>query len=328
MKSYTVAIIGCGSIGALKDDTYDLLTTDAVLTHANAFSRHPDTEIIAFVDPDIEKAALAMWKWRVPDMYTCTEAMIGFNKICPDIVVVATPTETHYSVLMDVLKMKPKLVVAEKPFCSTLRQAEEVRLAYSFAKIPILIDYIRRFDPIQADIFNGLRDGKYGAIWHARCLYGRGLEHDGCHGLDIFNWIFGAVQSLSYKHHGIEDRSHDDPSYTLRLEYKNCKEVYMVATDSRRWGVFEIEFVTEAGILRLSDWGKTFRHFKTEPEATFGQYHAIAPTAEKIETGLTKALLYMADNAVNHIHNSMPLLCTSADAVAVRGILAGIGGSK
>ncbi len=42
---YKVAIIGAGSIGALKDDGVDYLRSPNVLTHANAVTANPRTEL-------------------------------------------------------------------------------------------------------------------------------------------------------------------------------------------------------------------------------------------------------------------------------------------
>ena len=314
---YTVAIIGCGSIGALKDDQYDSPTTDAVLTHANAFHKHPNTKITSLVDNNYHQQRSAQGKWNVKQ-----------NTEEADIIVVATPTETHHDTLMQVLALKPKLVVAEKPFCSNIKEAQSVADAYKQAGVPLMVDYIRRFDDMHSDVLNGLRDGRYGEIYHARCLYGRGLRHDGCHGLDIFNWALGECKGVSFHHGGIVDRAADDPSYTVRLEFDRCKEAYMVGTDSRAWGAFEMEFVTEKGVLRFPNWGKEIRHYAPEQEQTFGQYKSLGNMAQVTWTGLDKALLHLADNAVKRLRDGELLRCTAEDAIRVHDILENIGGSK
>lgn len=327
MKTYTVAIIGCGSIGALKDSAYDSPDTDAVLTHANAFSRHPGTELAGVIDSSVIKALDAGEKWGVTP-YPSIGNFRMYNG-APDIVVVATPTETHHDILMEVIKHhEPKLVVAEKPFCQTLAEAQEVHDAYRAAGIPILVNYTRRFDAVSAQIFDDLRDGKFGDIYHARCLYGRGLRRDGCHGLDIFNWVFGDAHGLFFSHQAIVDHLSFDPSYTLRLEYEKCGEVYMIGTDSRRWGAFELDFITAAGVLRFSNWGRVFQHFKPEREQQYGQYQALSSCAQKKRTGLPTAMLNMTDYAVAHLRGNEALPCTSKEALAVHEILGGVGEGK
>lgn len=328
-NQYKVAIIGCGSIGALKDDAYDSPNTDAILTHAHAAYRHPRTNMRTFVDINEARAESSSVKWT--NIWTNAIVSISEMKKCgisADIVVVAVPTEHHRLTLLDVLSLKPKLVIAEKPFCSTLQDAKDVATAYELAGVPLLVDYIRRFDFMHRTHMEALRDGKMGDIYHARCIYGRGIKHDGCHGLDIFNWVFGKPVGLTYSHAGIIDRCEEDPSYTVHLEYAKCKEVYMVATDSRKWGSFEMEFVTEKGILRFPDWGKQIRFYGVQDEQTFGQYRSLDPVAVTASTHLDIALLHLMENAVRHIEEGDPLHCTAHDAINVHEILQCIGGCK
>lgn len=316
---YNAIICGAGSIGADKDDCYDSPVTNAILTHGHAFFNHPDTKLVAIVDIDLTKAIKVGKKWG-SSAYNSL-AQLGSIPTAIDIIVIATPTETHHDMLMRALSLQPKIVICEKPFCSDLKESREIHDAYNSAEIPILVNYTRRFDPVASGIFDRLRDGRYGEIYHARCLYGRGLRRDGCHGLDLLLYTLGRCTGLSYDHHTIIDYLPEDPSYTVRLQFEKCREAYMVGTDSRKWGAFELEFVTEAGVIRFSDWGKVVRHFGVGDEETFGQYYALASAAPRVQTGLTKALLYMVDNAVRHIRNGAPLLCTSADAIRVHEVM-------
>jgi len=322
MKQYSVAIIGCGSIGALKADEYDRPGGDAILTHAHAFHAHPRTELVTVFDSNLGTALSAGRKWGCSAYADWKE--LGSNPI--DIVVVATPTASHRNTLLQALALKPRLVVAEKPFCSNLKEAREVHDAYAAAGIPILVNYSRRFEPRHADILADIRDGRYGRIYHARCLYGRGLRRDGCHGLDIFNWVFGSPIGLMFNHNPIDDGEPGDPSYAVHLEYEACQEVYMVTADSRAWGAFELEFICERGVIAFTDWGKHVAIRVPDDEETFGQYQALRRRPQLAQdTALVKMLVYMVDNCVRHLDGEEPLKCTSADAVRVHEILDHIG---
>ena len=327
MSKYSVAIIGCGSIGACKDNIYDSPTTNAVLTHAHAFYAHPDTELVSVIDNNIDKATAAGRKWGCSAYENFQD--FGINPI--DVVVVATPTETHRNTLMRVLELQPRLVVAEKPFCNSLAEAQEVTAAYTAAGIPVLVNYTRRFDPVGMAVLDGLRTGAYGSIYHVRCLYGRGLRRDGCHGIDILNYVLGKVQGLSFNHDGIVDYLPNDPSYTLRLEYEHCDETYMIAADSRAWGAFELEFVCAEGIVAFYNWGKQVRIYRPEEESTYGQYKSLSRVGcrvEHIETALPKALLYMADACIRHLRDGEPLPCTPVDALRVWEVLVAVGDKR
>lgn len=326
MRKYSVAIVGCGSIGALKDSQYDRPGGEAVLTHAHAFWQHPGTELIGFVDADMEKARDARHKWAKDTAYVYEDlTRERLYNTQPDIFVVATPTAAHRDTLMQVLALRPKLVVAEKPFCQNLKEAQEIHDAYAVAGIPVVVNYTRRFDPIAADTFDRLRSGKYGRIYAARCLYGRGLRRDGCHGLDVFNHVLGNPVGMFIDHDAIRDGCEPgDASWRVTLEYqKDGHKVTaeMVPADSRAWGAFELEFVTEKGVLAFPNWGQAVSWRPAAIEETFGQYKALSWPPQLEKTGLSKALLYMVDNCVRYLRDGDPLKCTAADALRVHEVL-------
>lgn len=329
MNKYTVAIIGAGSIGALKDDQYDKPGGDAILTHAHAFHTHPETKILGFIDTDLSKAEQALRKWG-GGWGRKIEDPIKQYGVTPDIIIVATPTETHERVLLDLLKLDPlpKLVVAEKPFCSTLKQASWVKAQYDNAGIPILVDYIRRFEYATMGILTQIRDGEFGKVFHARCLYGRGLRRDGCHAIDLFNYTFGHLTGMEIHHNtAIHDGEPGDLTYNLQLHYDRCYDVQMLGVDSRIYGLFELEFVTEKAIIHFHDWGKWIRIYCPDDEETYGQYKALGrKEGQLLQTGLSTALLHMADNCVRYLNGSEPLLCTADDAVRVHRILENVKG--
>lgn len=325
LNKYTVAIIGCGSIGALKADEYDRPGGDAVLTHAHAFHAHPQTEIVAFIDNNVTRAIHACKKWGGYSFESTHYMLHDASEIKPDIVVVATPTVAHYDTLRQVLALKPKLVVAEKPFCQNLKEAQKIHDVYAAAGIPVVVNYIRRFDAVTDGYLRAIKTGEFGKIYAARCVYGRGLRRDGCHAVEIFNYVFGQPRGLLVDHSSRIDDGGDpgDASYNLHLEYEACRSVHMVAADSRAWGAFEIEFICEKGVVSFVDWGKTVVVRTADNEETFGQYKALRWPAKLVEkTGLKTAMLHMADNCVRHLRDGVPhLFCTSADAVAVHQIL-------
>lgn len=324
MNKYTVAIIGCGSIGALKDSVYDRPDSDAILTHAHAFHAHPKTKLNWMIDRDVTKALNAAEKWQCS--WGDGTAFLIADPV--DIIVVATPTASHRDTLMRVLALKPKLVIAEKPFCSSLKEAQEVHDVYTAAGVPIAINYTRRFDPIAETVFADLGSGVYGHIFHARCIYGRGLRRDGCHAVDIFNHVLGQCTGLHVYHPAVDDNCEaGDATLNIRLEYGKVA-AHLIGVDSRAWGAFELEFITEAGVVAFPDWGKRVAIRRANNETTFGQYKALGWPAKLDATALTKALLYVANNCVQHLDTGEPLKCTSADAIRVHEILENIKGGK
>ena len=322
-RRYKAIVIGCGSIGALKDSQYDSPgNSDQIFTHAHAYYEHPDIELIGVIDTDFEKVKKAGNKWL------CL-AYHNYNfdfELDADIISVCVPTENHAEILREIIKLQPKLVIAEKPFCSNLKEALVITELYKQANIPILINYTRRFDLIGSEILNKIKNGEYGKIYHARCLYGRGLKRDGCHAIDIFNWVLGKPRGgnwggWGWGSGGVVDYLSDDPSYDLNLKYEKCGFVKMVGVDSRNYGLFEIEFVTEKGIISFTKWGQHVHISTPEPEKTYGQYQSLIRNKEFIASGLNMALYNMAQNAVDFLDGKTDLKCTVEDALKVHKVI-------
>ena len=59
MPIFKSIIIGSGNIGAF----YDNPKSENILTHAHAYSKHPNTKFAVFIDSDISKAQKATEIW-------------------------------------------------------------------------------------------------------------------------------------------------------------------------------------------------------------------------------------------------------------------------
>jgi len=249
------------------------------------------------------------------------------KELKPDIVSICTPTNTHFEILEHLLKIetgwKPKLVICEKPFCSNHKEAKAISTLYKHAKIPLLIDYIRRFDKIMMAFRENIKSERAHAC---RIIYGRGLKRDGCHGLDICNYLFGANIILTnplLKYTGIEDGEPGDFSIPLYGAWEHCSQIIFTPVDSRDYSVFEIDVLTEAGHYQFIDNGLQLI-FHGKDQSVFGDYASLSNVPDYSQTALNIALLTLMDNAVKYLKQQSPLLCTDRDAVKVWEMMKGV----
>jgi len=329
MQIYNIAIIGCGSIGALKPDHIDYPGSQNILTHANAVDRHPQAELVALVDSNGEQLRKAKTKWQ-PRMAVRTfeDIILNGNKYL-DIAIVSVPTKYHYEVIKELGKYSEiKLIIAEKPFCQSSKQAQELATDYSK---PILVDYIRRFAPEYKNIKRQIDLGTFGAALNCRVLYTRGLFHEGCHALDLMRYFFGECNH-SEKSRGIEiiDRDDADPSAHYLFSFEKCCPVTFHPCDGRKYGIFEIDICFEKTRLRFIDNGLFVEQYPINSENEWGHksldYNLV--NVIRKETGLNTALYYLLDNAIKFLDGEEPLICTSQDAVEVHKSLNKIKGKN
>ncbi len=335
MNIYKVCIIGCGSIGASKPREIDGPDTTNILTHAHAVFHHPRTEIWAMVDTDEEKLREESRRWGSKKAFRSIVPELEIEPEKPDIVIVAAPTETHADVMRKLLALAPympKLIIAEKPFCSCLADAEQVKSLYP--DTPIMVDYIRRFSKGHQEIKALIDSGSMGRALNCRVLYTRGLCHEGCHGIDLMRWFFGkcelfttlnAIDLLGNEpnYYAIEDRIKEDPTIECVGSFENCPSIVFQPCDGRKYGIFEIDICFEEGRIRLIDNGLYYERYPVNEKNEWGHRSLSYRLTDVIrqETGLNIALYNLIDNAVNFLDGKEKLICTADDAIAVHEIL-------
>ena len=188
---YKAVIIGAGRIGA----QFDFPKNKEILTHAHAYYKHPKVKLMGFFDVNKGAAKKAAKKWGCNAYFDLTEM---FKNEKPDIVSICTPDKFHYSVLLKVVKYKPKIVICEKPITTSLEHTRKIIKFYKKAGVSILINYPRRFDKKIHVIKKAIDEGRYGKILCASGIYTKGILHNGSHLIDLCYFLFGKMKKRLY----------------------------------------------------------------------------------------------------------------------------------
>src|SRR4051794_36579229 len=111
-------------------------------THLQVLAQRADVDVVAGVDPVADAADYPVFR-------TLDDALAA--DLAPDLVVVATPTETHVPIVREVVESTDALVLSEKPLATTLDQirmlgdvADRIRVAHHFAFSPEVEWALRR----------------------------------------------------------------------------------------------------------------------------------------------------------------------------------------
>lgn len=154
-------------------------------------------------------------------------------------VVVATPTQTHYDVLMDVIA-SGKPIFVEKPITFTVEEAEKIMEAVEKAGLYLQVGFMRRFDPGHVAAKKMIESGACGKpIYIHDCQrdpngpppayvpQSGGLFVDmGIHDLDVARWLMGCeiteiyAQGAVLKHAFLKDLNDVDDGQML-LKFQN-----------------------------------------------------------------------------------------------------------
>ncbi len=148
MKTYKVAILGCGDRG---------------MAAGRAYHAHPRTEIAGLCDLVRKRADALGDEFGVVARYHDLDAMIMETK--PDIVAIPTGTEFHHDLSMRVLEHGVNIEV-EKPICVELTQADEVMATASEKGVRVAVHHQFRSGGLMRAVHRAIADGRIGRLRH------------------------------------------------------------------------------------------------------------------------------------------------------------------
>jgi len=125
-----ISIVGLGEAG------YEM--------HMPALAKMRGVELVGACDVDAARRQRVKEKWN-PPLFDNYEAMLDQTR--PDVLIVATPPDSHAQVCLNAIERRID-IICEKPFVSTLAEADEVMIAASSAGKQIALNHEFREMPI------------------------------------------------------------------------------------------------------------------------------------------------------------------------------------
>jgi predicted dehydrogenase len=300
-------IIGCGNIAG-GFDTHNK-QNELPLTHAGAFLRHGGFRLIACVEPNFERRTEFINYWKVAEGYSNIQELndqVGRF----DVISICSPTSHHYNDVEMALALKPKLLFCEKPLASNVKDAEYIVSACRNASVPLLVNYNRRWDKSVIKLKQELDAGWWGDVRSVIGVYTRGLKNNGSHMIDLLNLLLGPLE-LNSSGKPIFDGFPDDPSIPISLTAKNHTPVHITCGNAFDYSLFELQLITEKGVIVMEDGGMYWRIRKSIESPVFKNYRSLDAGMNRFESGLKGAML-AAVNEIYDIVNGIRLLNPSS----------------
>ena len=314
MPKLRVLVIGCGRIGS---EFSRLAKLTGIHSHAEAYAKHPRTELVAVVDADARKARAAGRLWGVP---SATDPLQAARDFQPDLVSLCTPDETHFQLACDLVKQGGlRALLVEKPLALKASEAAELVRLCRRHNVALAVNYLRRFAPAFQQVRDELSAGKHGKLVLARFTYGKGLLHNGSHALDLLRFWFGEPSSLSIV--STTRESDGQRAFDAELRYPSGGRAVLTCFPESVATVFEGDFLCEKSRWQFALGGAQWRFF-TKQSAMFKGYTNYVETprrqhAKLFAEPLKDCLFNAVDNLVRHVERGEPLRCSGADGVAV-----------
>lgn len=265
--AYRAAVIGCGRSGSLFD-------RDKLRTHpaslAGLFHYHKDTALVAGCDLLEERLRDFAEDWKIDRRHTYDNYLELLDREKPDIVAIATYTESHSDIVIAAAEAGTKIILCEKPIALDLQEADRMIAICKARGATLAVHHERRWVHIYRSARLLIERGEIGEVrtiignvltgapkpdWHANpAISGGGPTlHDGTHLFDAISYLCGRIVEVNgeTEHHNPKLGVEDTGRATLRLE--NGAVAFVECGGRRRYFNFEIDIQGTKGRLVIGN---------------------------------------------------------------------------
>ena len=265
MKVYKIGLIGCGRIGTLLEK--DKLRGKPC-SHAGGFNAIPNARIAAGCDINRSRLKTFGMHWDVNRLYEDYQEMLHQEK--HDIVCVATWTNLHASMVMDVARSGVKAIFCEKPIALNPYDGRQMVHFCKKRNVPLIINHERRWDSYYQKAHQIIKTGKIGEI---RTIIGNALSskpgkepiqshgggtlfHDGTHLTELLLYFGGPVEWVSGHEVRPYGKKYIEETACGMIGFKSGALGFIEGGGARKYFNFELDIQGSEGRLLIGNDGR------------------------------------------------------------------------
>lgn len=314
LKTFSAIVVGLGRIGMGYDR--HLPESSHVLSHVRALSLHPHFRLLAAVDPDPELRQQFTADIGLP-AYDCVEALP--EGLQAHIVVLASPTATHHSVLDAVLtRMHPRAILCEKPLAPSLAEGLSMQVACERAGIDLWVNFIRRADPAVRAVRELIEAGQIVGPLKAVVWYSKGMLHNGSHFVDLMTYWLGPISAGRVIAPG-RRVGENDAEADFFLTHERGTALFCAAREEC-FSHYTVEIVAANGRLRYERGGEVFWQ-EVEADALVAGYQRLAKIGQPIANDMDRYQLHVMHQLARALQGESHGLCSGEEALKSQGWL-------
>jgi predicted dehydrogenase len=291
---YTAALIGCGKIGSEFAD--DPLMRGDVFSHAEAYSVCPETDLVAIVDTDSARRDRCGERWGISARFDAVGSMMDAAR--PQIVSVATPTPTHFSIVSELLESenRPLAILCEKPLATSLDEAQRVVTRARERGVLLVVMHMRRYATNMRNLRRFLRGGGIGELRNVSGWLTKGTVHNGTHWFDLLRYLVGEVRWV----HGINTHCEpgDDPTLDVAMGLENGMLATMRSAQHANFTICEMDIMGTKGRAQIVDSSYRVDISTATPSPRYSGYVELMPLS--VDMGDRKDVMLHAVQDIVH----------------------------
>ncbi|MDD5090564.1 MAG: Gfo/Idh/MocA family oxidoreductase [Candidatus Wallbacteria bacterium] len=207
-RKVSAALVGLGRIGSLLEADPGRMHP---CTHAGALFYFPEKiHVTAAADPQKPRRKAFADKWNFNGIL-CRDHKELLARTVPDLLVISTPSDTHFLIAMEAVSLGVRGIILEKPVSLSLKEAGTLKNAVLHTGCLLLVCHDRRFSGQYQAVRRLFKSGSFGPLLALRGeLYTHHpldrsgcnpLLHDGTHLMDIACYLAGKPLWLDFSSH-------------------------------------------------------------------------------------------------------------------------------
>ena len=310
LETKSVLIVGLGGISFGYNKR--LNETENVLTHSHAFSIHPNFQIIAGVDLDENKRIDFGNTFQCKTYSKIENALLELN---PEIIVVATPTESHCEIIKKIIKIrKPSVIICEKPLAYSLKEADEIVQNCKINNVRLYVNYMRNSSKISIELFKKISNKDILPPFKIIQWYSKGIINSASHFVTLFNFLFGLPINIeSLRKNSLENYSKDQ-NFDFKILYKDV-EVYFLSVNHEYYFHNSFELIAQNGRLIYERGGEFVKWFPISNDGIYSGYSILSNIPIDLESDFSTMQFQFVDNLWKNMNGIESSICSGDDAI-------------
>jgi len=180
-------VIGLGKIGYKYD-----LKKSGFLSHVKSLDKNKNFSLVGAVEKNSYLRRSFRKKMNLPAFLNIKESL---KKLNPDLIVIATPLETHFKVTQEICKnnYRDKILIIEKPVGKNFLETRKIFRLAKKNNVKIYVNYIRQYQNDLIKIFKKIKSKKFDEV---NINYNRGLRNNASHLICLLLNIYGKIKKF------------------------------------------------------------------------------------------------------------------------------------
>ena len=302
-------LIGLGQIGMGYD--FDLSGNEAIYTHARAISLHPDFRLVGAVDVSPKQRARFEQRYGFPAFEQVEAALL---RVKPDLVVIATKSASHSSILARVLNVcRPRLIFCEKPLAYELSDALSMVEACEKVGIELFVNYIRRTDPGVGEVKRRIEKGEISSPIKVNVWYSKGIFNNASHFLNLLEFWLGDIEETKVISSG-RLWENQDPEPDFIVKFQQGTAVFQAIWEEA-FSHYSVELLSSSGRLRYDQGGEAIEWRGVYIDSNFKGYKVLSAKSEVLHNGMSIYQWHAYDQISKYLGGGDTTLCTGRQAL-------------